>query len=152
MNQTNITRPAHSFSLLAISFALLLIFTSVVNADFSRDGDIVIDSVTGLEWQDDESVKRSWEEAIEYCEALELGGHTDWRLPSFNELYTIADHTKRNPAIDARFQSIVSDSYWSSTTYVGFKDSAWCVSFNTGLNHANTKSYSRYVRCVRARD
>ena len=152
MNQTNITRPAHSFSLLAISFALLLIFTSVVNADFSRDGDIVIDSVTGLEWQDDESVKKSWEEAIEYCEALELGGHTDWRLPSFNELYTIADHTKKNPAIDAIFQAIVSDYYWSSTTFVGNEDSAWGVVFNSGDDYGDTKSSSNYVRCVRARD
>jgi len=151
MNQTNTNRPLHNFSLFTISFSLLLMFTSVVSADFSRDGDIVTDSVTGLEWQDDESVKKSWEEAIEYCEALELGGHTDWRLPSFNELYTIADHTKKNPAIDAIFQAIVSAHYWSSTTIVGNEDYAWHVYFYDGYDYWDNKSGSGYVRCVRAR-
>ena len=152
MNKTNITRPAHNFSLLAISFALLLMFTTVANADFSRDSDIVADSVTGLEWQDDESVEKSWEEAIEYCEALELGGHTDWRLPNFNELYTIADHTKSNPAIDDIFQAVASNGYWSSTTIVGDKNSAWGIGFSFGDGDWDNKSNSYYVRCVRARD
>jgi len=152
MNKIDTNRPLHNFSLFTISFALLLMFTSVVSADFSRDGDIVTDSVTNLEWQDDESVEKNWEEAIAYCEALELGGHTDWRLPNFNELYTIADHTKRNPAIDAIFQSVVSDFYWSSTTIVGDEGYAWSVYFGHGGDNWYGKSNSGYVRCVRARD
>lgn len=32
-----------------------------------------------------------WPAAVEYCEALELGGHDDWRLPMLAELETLHD-------------------------------------------------------------
>jgi len=45
------------------------------------------DKTSGLCWQDpphDEPL--AWEEAIEYCDALVLCDHDDWRLPSISEL------------------------------------------------------------------
>jgi len=49
---------------------------------FSRDDttQIVTDTTTGLQWQDDanaSSLTKKWTEAIDYCEALTLGGHDD---------------------------------------------------------------------------
>jgi EAL domain-containing protein (putative c-di-GMP-specific phosphodiesterase class I) len=92
-----------------------------------------------------------WTDAIDYCEALSLGGHDDWRLPNFNELYSIADRSKRNPAIDTTvFENVVSDYYWSSSTVVGSENAAWSVHFDAGDDRLSDKSIRYYVRCVRA--
>ena len=155
-------------------------YQSGVTPRYSRDDttEIVTDYVTGLQWADNNesnSTKKQWltdenydtchndktdpachdtsgDTATTYCEALELGGYTDWRLPNSKELMSIADKSKRNPAIDATFHYIVSVYYWSSTTVVGYKDNAWGVGFNSGYDDLNYKFSSFYVRCVRARD
>jgi hypothetical protein len=138
-------------TMIGLSVALL--------ADFSRDSDgVVTDSVTGLQWQDNysdngDNIKSAkWTDAIAYCEALSLGGDDDWRLPNFNELYYLADRSKRNPAIDPPFQhTTTSSGYWSATTIVGDEDYAWGVFFYYGDDGWVDKDDSLYVRCVRAR-
>ncbi len=48
--------------------------------------------IDGLQWvttTNGEDI--SWPEAIEYCEALELKGLSDWRLPSMDELLSLHD-------------------------------------------------------------
>jgi len=134
----------------------MIALSAMTMADFSRSSDgIVTDNTTTLQWQDDYSdnngsVKETkWEDAIDYCEALTLGGYDDWRLPNFNELYSITDHTKSNPAIDTTFQDVVSDYYWSSTTVVGLEDYAWGVGFSYGDDSGFYKSSNNDVRCVR---
>ena len=122
-------------------------------AGFTRDDstNIVTDRSTGLQWQDDINVIKPWMQAIDYCEVLTLGSHSDWRLPNFNELYFIADRTKRNPAIDTTFQNVASADYWSSSTVVSDENSAWSVGFVNGDGQAyQDKTGSHYVRCVRA--
>ena len=119
-------------------------------ASFSKNGNIVTDNSTGLQWQDDANVTKTWTEAIDYCESLTLGTHNDWRLPNFNELYYVADRSKYNPAINSAFKNVVSDFYWSSSTVVGYEDLAWVVDFYVGGSYWLTKSNSNYVRCVRA--
>jgi hypothetical protein len=89
----------------------------------------VLDAATGLEWQrTDDGVPRNWEEALGYCEALELDGETDWRLPNAKELHSIVDYdqapdaldpSRRGPALDPIFG--ISDPegwFWSSTTHL----------------------------------
>ena len=136
----------------------MIALSAMTMADFSRSSDgIVTDNTTKLQWQDDYSdnggsVKSAlWEDAIDYCEALTLGGYDDWRLPNFNELYSIVDYTKHNPAIDTTFQAVVSDTYWSSTSIVSNEDGAWGISFYGGHDsYWNNKfNSSYYVRCVR---
>ena len=94
----------------------------------------------------------SGDTATTYCEALELGGYTDWRLPTIEELMAISDKSKENPAIDATFHYIVLDGYWSSTTIIGYEYGALGVLFYNGDDRWYRKSNSIYVRCVRARD
>ena len=135
-----------------ILFGIVMMFTAL-HADFSRDNatDIVTDNSTTLQWQDDAvGATMKWEAAISYCEDLTLGSHENWRLPNFNELYYIADRSKRDPAINSTFQNVVSNGYWSSTTVVGYSDYAWSVNgFYGGGDGWNGKDYSNYVRCVR---
>ena len=40
-----------------------------------------------------ETVCPSWEDAKKYCEDLNVDDFSDWRLPSINELHTIADYS-----------------------------------------------------------
>ena len=121
-------------------------------ADFTRDDTtkIVVDNETGLQWQDNETVSKSWQNAINYCEDLTLGNYDDWRLPNINELSSIVDDTKLNPSLSSVFKSFASNSYWSSTTYAGTSYYAWYVYFSYGYQYYYYKSHSYYVRCVRA--
>ena len=135
--------------LITIGFSLSLC------AGFTRDNStqIVTDTVSHLQWQDDEDAKnitKTWQEAIDYCEGISPGGYTDWRLPNINELKSIVDSSKTNPAVVTGFQNIYDiDNYWSSTTYEGFKDDAWIVNFNYGYVSSNGKDVTIHVRCVR---
>ncbi len=129
----------------------LMIGTGVLLADFSRDdvNGIVTDNSTGLLWQDDVNITATWQGALDYCEALELGGHTDWRLSNQNELHSIADYSRTDPAIDPVFQNVVSSDYWSSTSIPGYASYARDLRFENGRDNAYGKGNSLYVRCVR---
>ena len=131
---------------------------SLMAGSFSRNANgVVTDSRTNLEWQDDysdnsNSLKQTtWQNAIDYCENLNLDGKSDWRLPNTNELVSLVDDKKYNPSIDAIFQNTNSSNSWSSTTDVNNVNDAWIVSFDYGHQDYNgTKANSYYVRCVRA--
>ena len=77
------------------------------NSNFSSNNEIVSDSSTGLEWQDNEDVnttQRIWQEAIDYCEnTLSLGGYNDWRLPAFSELQVFFKGVAADPGFDLRY-------------------------------------------------
>jgi len=130
---------------------LIMIGLSLLQADFSKTGDIVKDSVSGLEFQDDAVGSRmKWEAAISHCEALTLGGYSDWRLPNVNELKSIADRSKVNPAIVDAFTNTNSYYYWSSSTFEGSKGYAWFVYFGGGGFVGYGSKDSNYdVMCVR---
>ncbi|QAR32564.1 DUF1566 domain-containing protein [Geovibrio thiophilus] len=120
---------------------------------------IVTDTLHGLMWQDDEESAtdaRNWTGAISYCEASELGGYDDWRLPNVTELNSIVDYTAYNPAVSSVFQNtIVEDSgssvhYWTSTSDAFGLPYAWTVYFDYGIVGSKAKSGSGYTRCVRS--
>ncbi len=94
---------------------------------YSRSGDVVTDNVTGLEWQDNETVQKSWAAAATYCNDLPLNGG-GWRLPTIEELETLVDDGKYNPSVTENvFQHISLSYYWSSTTYVDDTSDVWGV-------------------------
>lgn len=114
---------------------------------------VVLDKKTGLLWQDNsaaKSVKRDWSGAKKYCRDLKLAGHSDWFLPTYEQLQTITDKSRYNPAIDKKFKNIVSSDYWSSSSYVSGSNGAWGVCFKDGNSDYNGKTDNRYVRCARA--
>ncbi len=125
---------------------------------YTRSEGIVTDRKTGLQWQDNYNDNNNiikyatWTDAIEYCEDLALGGHNDWRLPNFNELYSLVDLSKHFPAIDATFQHVHNTFYWSSTSIVDSRGKVWVIHFENGNEQEYDKSgvAPNYVRCVRA--
>ena len=153
MKTTKLQKGRGNYSLFTILFSLMML-SALSCADFSKSGNIVTDSSTGLQWQDDAiGSTMTWTSAITHCENLSLDGHSDWRLPNINALKTLIDDSKINPAIDnsnTAFQHTASYFYWSSTTYVGNTSRAWGVSFSNGSQYYNSKTGSGYVRCVRA--
>jgi hypothetical protein len=119
---------------------------SLLQADLTKVGNTVTDSVTNLEWLDDEaSPSENWQVAIDYCEAKNIDSKDDWRLPNVNELSTLLDSDDR----DSIFTN-TSASYWSSTTHATDTINAWLVYFNDGSQDISLKSNSVSVRCVRA--
>ncbi|MBN2034530.1 MAG: DUF1566 domain-containing protein [Deltaproteobacteria bacterium] len=121
----------------------------LLNGSFEDNGDgSVTNTSTGLVWQQaDDGRERNWQEALSYCEDLELAGKTDWRLPNIRELQSIVDDGRYDPAIDPVF-SAQSSHYWSGSTYANLEYSAWDVDFGYGLAYYAHKGGANYVRCV----
>ncbi len=125
-------------------------------SSFSRNDatEIVTDTATGLQWQDNEIVNttaRTWIDAIDYCEnTLALGNYSDWRSPNINELLSIVEYSQYDQAIYSVFVNKLSFRYWSSTTLADDTRLAWIVQFTDGSSAGNySKSSDSYVRCVR---
>jgi hypothetical protein len=106
-------------------------------ADYTDNGDsTVTDNVTGLLWQKTPTSDRlQYADALAACEALDLGGRTDWRMPSIKELYSLADFRgellrpeegEPRPYLDTEAfdfaypdgPMIFAGQYWSSTLHV----------------------------------
>ncbi len=123
---------------------------------FVDNGDgTVSDQGTGLMWQQAGPAQTmDWQEALAYCENLELAGYSDWRLPNVNELQSLVDYTRYGPSIDTDFfPAAVAASYRTSTSIPGgYTDRAWVVDFDLGyvdFYFGSGKSALHYVRAVR---
>lgn len=133
---------------------LIMIGLSIsLMADFVRDANssIVTDNTTGLQWQDNiQPHAKTWKDAINYCESLQLGGMNDWRLPNFNELNSLVNDNVYDPSISSIFVNTISNYYWSSTTSAIDTDYAWIVFFYNGDQDYSFKTDKSYIMCVRA--
>ena len=112
---------------------------------------ITYQASTRLMWQKSaDLITRSWEQAIDRCEQLTLGGYSDWRLPNIKELQTIIDYSLPDLVLDKSFfPNTPAGSFWSSTTQTDATDKAWTVYFRIGSIYGSTKTSNFYTRCVR---
>ncbi|MBN2498184.1 MAG: DUF1566 domain-containing protein [Deltaproteobacteria bacterium] len=159
--------------LLVISIALLVPnrgdsgWKRFIRSEPVQDQPVVADAVTGLVWQGcaagqsgidcSGSVTTSnWNAAVSYCDSLDWGGSTDWRLPDVKELYSILDARRVSTSIDpTAFPQTPASCFWSSSSYVGSSSSAWYVSFYNGYGfvysvNVGGKAFDNHVRCVRS--
>lgn len=128
----------------------------------NQDG-TVTDNANRLVWlQDSECFEtRTWQDASDAIEAFNKGTlenncenttqQTDWRLPSIEELVTLIDYSKVNPALGGKFQfSGAPPLYWSSTPFEGSPPpQAWAVGFDIGVVINASQSAPFRVRPVR---
>ena len=113
----------------------------------------VIDSATGLMFTaDDVGDARNHADAEAAVAALTLAGFSDWRLPTVEELFALADRTRVNPAIDAAFfPSCKSDWYWASSAWAPAPaGGAWIVDFHNGTSYSARRNGKARVRAVRS--
>ncbi len=108
---------------------------------FTDNGDgTITDNNTGLMWQKDHGDKMSYQDAADGASSFSLAGHTDWRLPTIKELYSLinfngtdpdpasTDTSILTPFIDTQYftfeygtvtgERIIDAQYISSTKYV----------------------------------
>lgn len=149
------------------SIGLVFLLFGVSNAQIISKNGVAKDTVTGLEWQDNEPYTDAqgktynkaynngkvgnWENAKEYCTNLSLGGKNDWRLPNMYELSTLLDNTKKEkPYIINGFENADYGDYWGTSNIDDIND-AWAfimpINSNSFLG-TTSKTGTCYVRCV----
>ncbi|MBR6244279.1 DUF1566 domain-containing protein [bacterium] len=128
-------------------------------------------------WSSRSSSKMNWQSAINYCQNLNEGGHSDWRLPNIDELRgLIKNCPKTETGGECRissnclslscwqpqgscfcnpggYYSKLEDNHevmlWSSSTCSDEIDRAGFVSSSAAGVYFIYKSTNIYVRCVR---
>ncbi|MBD3399415.1 MAG: DUF1566 domain-containing protein [Candidatus Coatesbacteria bacterium] len=145
-----------------------------VQPSYRDNGDgTVTDLNTGLVWQQDFAGRMSWEEAGDYAAELELAGCEDWRLPTIEELTSIALFSggmlTQTPYLDTDYFAFeyprppyrdIDGQYWSSNLYVGLVFAGDEAAFGFNFADGHIKAYptrhgpdgspfEAYVRCVR---
>ena len=105
---------------------------------YRNNGDgTVTDLVTGLMWQADPGRKMTCARAVQGAAKCRLGDHTDWRLPTIKELYSLILFSGTHP--DPRSDNTASQRPFIDTRYFKFKygnpadgdriiDSQWATS------------------------
>ena len=80
-----------------------------------------------------------------------LCGHTDWRVPTLQELYNLADRGRTSPAIDPLyFPNTRAWYFWSGSPVAGDPGYAWVVYFHVGgSDYWSNRSNAWAVRLVR---
>ncbi len=131
----------------------------LINAPFLKkntDG-TVLDTITGLMWQQTDGGEMTIENARFYPKSLTLGGYSDWRLPTAHESFSILNHQKINPALDITvFTSTAADYWWTSDKQTSDSTKIWCTNAGGGVgNHPKSETVSAggtkkfHVRVVR---
>lgn len=147
-------------------------------------GEIVFDAATGLEWQRC-SLGQSWDggacagnasrynldgaltAARDLNDGGGLGGYTDWRVPSHEELRTLVYCASGQPAyfkndnahcvgslgetaiVSKAFPNTPGLSYWAASTVAENSSNAWFVDFGTGGSAYFDRGARLRVRLVR---
>jgi len=143
---------------------------------FADNGDgTVTDERSGLVWEklaDDDSI-HDWDASFTWSEASSVklaqlnagggfAGHTDWRVPTIEELISLI-RQGHNPPVAPEFDSgcapgcsvtscscTHADFHWSASTDPRHSNAAWSVIFGgDGVAEADLKTYKMYVRAVR---
>jgi len=122
----------------------------------------VTDNLTGLIWLKDANCfgTQIWTTALSLANSLASGqcGLSDnsmsgqWRLPNVNELESLVDAQRYNPALPAGhpFAAVQTTSYWSSSSVAVNASYAWVVHMSSGYVSYDSKTYNGYVWPVRA--
>ncbi len=130
----------------------------------------VTDLQTGLQWQQcsvglsgsgcatGSIISFTWDQAMQQGDDLNsrggFAGHTDWRLPSKEELESLVEKACYAPAINTTLfpNAVVRHrvpGYWSSSPYAANSDNAWVVYYYIGMSNDVPRKYDHAVRLVR---
>lgn len=111
---------------------------------------VVTDVETALSWPA-APIKTpvAWSAASGACQALRVGGFTDWRVPTRIELSSLATYSKtQGPKTNSSFETPF-DEYWTSSVFKDNPSHAWAVEFQLGGVVSMPKAEAHLLRCVR---
>ena len=109
-----------------------------INAPFfiKNNNGTVTDTITGLMWQQADGGEMTIENTRIYADTLTLAGFTDWRLPNAHESFSILNHQKTNPAIDATyFTTTAAEYWWTNNTQSNDVTKIWCTNAGGGIGN-----------------
>ncbi|MEI6196857.1 MAG: DUF1566 domain-containing protein [Verrucomicrobiota bacterium] len=146
--------------------------------EISIDKTTVRDTATGLIWTRDADIggQMTAQQAVEWVKTVRVGGATDWRLPTVEELNGIANtgqYQKGNCAFDSSkakqemiakvagtspagnlntlgFTNVKADFYWSSERSPHGSYSFWVVEMGEGSKFSMPNSNEKHVWPVRS--
>ncbi len=124
----------------------------------------ISDLNTRLMWQKTPNLKQkqTFREAVSQAKTFRLAGHTDWRLPTIKELYSLIDfngcvHARKPvPYINTKYfdfafgneskgERAIDAQYWTSTEYVGLTMRDNATVFGVNFADGRIKGYPRDV-------
>ncbi|MCP4249648.1 MAG: DUF1566 domain-containing protein [bacterium] len=132
-----------------------------VQPSYLDNGDgTVADLNTGLMWQQtpDLDNKSTYAQALAGADTFNLAAHTDWRLPTVKELYSLIDFNGSSfnlvPYIDTNYfdfrfgdesqgERVIDAQYWSCTEYVGLTMNNDPTVFGVNFADGRIKGYPR---------
>jgi hypothetical protein len=110
---------------------------------------IVVQSSTGIMWQDDQMATRmTWSDGNAYCASLTLGGYLNWRLPTKAELESIIQYVSPNRYLHPEFVYTPVSFFGEYWTGEG-SPMPYYVNFLTGVTGYTFENAELYVRCIR---
>jgi len=136
-------------------FLFILFISFAFSLELKRDSslNVVIDTTNGLMWVDDISIlkiKKTHQDAQDYCENLVFAGYKNWRLPTINEFKLIVDKNNQKSFINRIFRYNKKDGFWASKahwrTLWFYADYIYFVS---GTPYYDSRHKLKYVRCIR---
>ena len=112
----------------------------------------VLDTKSNLIWTVEVLPQQTFAAAAESVAHLTTAGFADWRVPTVEELFCLADRTRRGSAIDTDyFPNTPPELFWSSTPQASSPSaSAWYVYFGNGCSTWLDQDFEGFVRAVRA--
>jgi hypothetical protein len=161
---------------------LLYLFTPIASAQISTETrgqaqqtqgrGYWIDPATGLMWAGKDNGKDvNWHKAMNYCLDLRLGGYSDWRLATIEELQGIYDKNANAPGLGGKHNDEPFDFHvkgnlfltgrqWSSSQRLDDRghpnELVWFLDFTNGYKGSGDGSwsgrnedYNRRALCVR---
>lgn len=118
----------------------------------------VLDQETGRVWEQSPSTTPlTWYGALLHCYDLDLGGRKGWRLPTIEELESLANTANSTPALPTGHPFTLTSGpsgqkegfFWSATTHPFFPDQAMGEILTNGNVISTGKINDDFVWCVR---
>ena len=119
----------------------------LANKTINQIKEYIIDDKTGISWENSINIEElNWRASVAYCSKLRIGGFSDWRLPSKDELI-MAYASKINFQTSSTYRP-----YWSLTAGQNKKSHSkkhLTVNFQNGKLGSSYNYSNNLVRCLR---